>query len=195
MNNQTYYRKPVVSPLQLRPQHPVELMMKKATDTQDKEHPVRKEIERVIGSYQLEARVEEDTETISTLARQGVIAFLCTVKRDGQIIGIGRGSAVLNQNHKFIERTVHSAFNSCLLSAIAQSSKCLDAVVNPHNISVDETPADGNSEMATTKQKDFLTQLVNKKVRDESVVGWWMENIGTMTKNDASTAIQELSGK
>ncbi|MDO8451305.1 MAG: hypothetical protein Q7S76_00365 [bacterium] len=183
-----------LSPYQLKPQHPIELMREKAKDVQDGEHPARKEIQRVVGTYQMTAEVVEDKETLATLSRPGVIAFLCTIKREGQIIGIGRGSAVLNQMNKFISRTVHAAFNYSLLSAVAQSTRALDALIDPRGDMSLES-ADAVQEPITDKQKSYLTELVQKKVRDESTIGWYMENIGTMTKDRASTAIQELSGK
>ena len=188
MNNATYYRKPVsvVSPYQI--------MKKQAADVQDGEHPARKEIQRVVGTYEMTAEVVEDKETLATLSRPGVIAFLCTIKRDGQVVGIGRGSAVLNQMNKFIARTVHAAFNFSLLSAVAQSTRALDAMIDPHGEMSLES-AETIREPATGKQKSYLTELVQKKVRDESTIGWYMENISAMTKDRASSAIQELSGK
>lgn len=179
------YQKPVVSPLQ---------MMQKSFDIRREEHPVQKEVRRVVGTYEMTAEVVEDKETLATLSRPGVIAFLCRIKRDGQIIGIGRGSAVLNQMNKFIGRTVHAAFNYSLLSAVAQSTRALDAMIDPHGEMSLES-AGVVQEPITDKQKSYLTELVQKKVRDESTIGWYMENISTMTKDRASAAIQELSGK
>ncbi|MDO8571658.1 MAG: hypothetical protein Q7R79_03180, partial [bacterium] len=104
MNDVTMYKRSVISPLQFKPKHPIELMREKAADTQDEDHPVRKEIQKVVGKYEMTAEVVEDKETLATLSRPGIIAFLCTIKREGQIVGIGRGSAVLNQMNKFIAR-------------------------------------------------------------------------------------------
>lgn len=183
-----------LSPYQIKPQHPIERMQEKAANVQDEEHPARKEIQRVVGTYEITAEVIEDKETLATLSRPGVIAFLCRIKRDGQIVGIGRGSAVLNQMNKFISRTVHAAFNHALTSAIVQSTRALDAMIDPYgDISLESSEA--VQEPITDKQKSYLTELVSKKVRDESTIGWYMENIGGMTKDRASAAIQELSGK
>lgn len=189
MNNATYYRKPVsvVSPYQT--------MKKQMSDVQDNEHPAQKEIQRVVGKYEMTAEVVEDKETLATLSRPGVIAFLCTIKRDGRVIGIGRGSAVLNQTNKFIARTVHAAFNYSLLSAVAQSTRALDAMIDPHgNMSLES--AETVQEKITDKQKSYLTELVQKNIRGEDSVVWWMNQInGGMSKDEASSAIQELAGK
>ena len=190
--NQTY--KSQLSPYQPKMRHPIELLKEKAADVQDGEHPARKEIQRVVGTYEMTAEVVEDKETLATFSRPGIIAFLCTVKREGQIIGIGRGSAVLNQMNKFIARTVHAAFNYSILSAVAQSTRALNAMLDPHgDMSLESSEA--VQEKITDKQKSYLTELVQKKVRDESAIGWWMENISSMTKDQASSHIQELSGK
>ena len=189
MNDATMYRKPAVSVLS-----PYQIMKNKMSNVQDSEHPAQKEIQRVVGTYQMTAEVVEDKETLASLARSGVVAFLCTIKREGQIVGIGRGSAVLNQMNKFIARTVHAAFNYSILSAVAQSTRALNAMLDPHGDMSMES-AETVQEPITDKQKSYLTELVQKKIRDESTIGWYMENIGSMTKDRASSAIQELSGK
>ncbi len=200
MNDATMYKRSVISPLQFKPKHPIELMRQKVADTQDEEHPVRKEIQRVVGTYQLSATVAEDKMDIATLRSiPGLVAFICSIKNaSGEIIGIGRGSVALGRNQKFLEKAVHSAFNFSLLSAVAQSSRCLDAIVSPRlgDMSIEETGQENIIQECTSKQKSYLTELVQKKIRDEDALVWWMNQINSgMSKNDASSAIQELSGK
>lgn len=180
------YQKPVVSPIQ---------MMQKSFDIRRPEHPAQDEVRRVVGSYQLTADVKVDEQTLQKLGHiKGLIAFVAEIKRNGVVIGEGRGSAVLNSTQRFISRTVHSAFNSSLLGAMAVATKALDAFADPHeDIGLESVEA--IQEKITDKQRSYLTELVQKKVRDESTIGWWMENISTMTKDRASVAIQELSGK
>src|SRR3989344_9659308 len=162
MNNATAYRSRITSPVA----SPYQLIKKQMSDVQDSEHPAQKEIQRVVGTYEMSAEVVEDKETLTTLSRPGVVAFLCKIKCDGQIIGIGRGSAVLNQMNKFIARTVHAAFNYSLLSAVAQSTRALDAMLDPRgDMSLESSEA--VQEPITDKQKSYLTELVQKKVRDE----------------------------
>ena len=184
-----------LSPYQPKMRHPIELLKEKAANVQDVEHPARKEIQRVVGTYQMTADVVEDKETLATLSRPGVIAFLCTIKRDGQIIGIGRGSAVLNQMNKFISRTVHAAFNYSILSAVAQSIRALDNMIDPHGDMSLES-AEAVQEKITDKQKSFLTTLVQKKIKDVDAHVFWMNQINSgMSKDQASSHIQDLAGK
>lgn len=171
-------------------------MRQKAADTQDKEHPARKEIRRVLGIYQLTAEVTEDKQTLDTLGHiPGLIAFICNIKRDGELIGTGRGSAVLNGMQKFIARTVHFAFNSSVLNAVAQSTKAIDSMANPNvnELGIEEPVQDDViREKISDKQRSFLTTLVRKNVHDESTLTWWMNQIGEMNSRQASEAIKSF---
>lgn len=175
---------------------PYQIMKKQMSDTNRDEHPARKEIERVVGVYQLTAEVKEDENTLADLAHvPGIIAFICNVKRDGELIGTGRGSAVLNGTNKFIARTVHFAFNSSVLNAVAQSTKAIDSMANTNvnDIGVEETVQDDViRERISDKQRSFLTTLVRKNVHDESTLTWWMNSIGEMDSRQASDAIKSF---
>jgi hypothetical protein len=191
MNNATYYRKPPVSVVS-----PYQIMKKQMSDTNSDEHPARKEIQRVVGTYQLTAEVKEDANTLSDLAHvPGIIAFICNVKRDGELIGTGRGSAVLNGMSKFIARTVHFAFNSSVLNAVAQSTKAIDSMANPNvnELGIEETGQDSvMSEGITDKQRSYLTTLVRKNVNDPDTVVWWMNQLNEMDSRQASDAIKSF---
>lgn len=192
MNNTTYYKKPTASLVS-----PYQIMKKQMSDVQNTEHPAQKEIKKVVGIYQMTAEVQEDKLDIASLRSiPGLIAFICSIKNaSGEIIGIGRGSVALGRNQKFVEKAVRSAFNFSILSAIAQSSRALDAIANPHgDISLESVEA--IPESITDKQKSYLTELVQKKIKDVDAHVFWMNQInGGMSKNDASSAIQELAGK
>lgn len=190
MNNATYYRKPPVSVVS-----PYQIMKKQMSDTNREEHPARQEIQRVVGTYQLTAEVKEDAGTLSDLAHvPGIIAFICNIKRDGELIGTGRGSAVLNGMSKFIARTVHFAFNSSVLNAVAQSTKAIDSMANPASaLGIEERVQDSvMAEGITDKQRSFLTTLVRKNVHDESTLTWWMNSINEMDSRQASDAIKSF---
>ena len=170
-------------------------MKKQMSDTNRDEHPARKEIERVVGIYQLTAEVTEDRQTLDTLGHiPGLIAFICNIKRNGELIGTGRGSAVLNGMHKFIARTVRFAFNSSVLNAVAQSTKAIDSMANPHSeLGIEEAVQDSvMAEGITDKQRSFLTTLIRKNVHDESTLTWWMTQINDMDTKQASDAIKSF---
>ena len=94
----------------------------------DKRHPVFQEIAKNLGVIHLTATVAEDTQTRNLLKFPGVIAFICTLRKGSEIIGIGRGSTILNRMNKFIERTVKVAFNSAVIESVMQSTKMLNTL-------------------------------------------------------------------
>ena len=107
---------------------PFQIMERKMLNTQSKGHPVAEEVQKSVGTYELSATFEEDSQTLQTLKHvPGLIAFICTLKKGTQIIGQGRGMAVLNKVNRFIERTVRAAFNASLVDAVVRS-KLLDAL-------------------------------------------------------------------
>ncbi len=177
------YQKPVVSPLQ---------MMQKSFDIRRPEHPAQDEVRRVVGSYQLTADVKVDKQTLQKLGHiKGLVAFVAEIKRNGVTIGEGRGSAVLNSTNRFISRTVHAAFNSSLLGAMAVATKALDAFADPHD-EVSLEPVETIQEKITDKQRSFLTTLVRKNVHDEVTITWWMNQLNEMDSRQASDAIKSF---
>lgn len=189
--NQTTYRSRTALPVA----SPYQLIRKEMSNVHSDEHPARKEIERVLGNYQLIVTVEEDKQTLDTLGHiPGLIAFICNIKRDGELIGTGRGSAVLNGMNKFIARTVHFAFNSSVLNAVAQSTKAIDSMANSNvnDMGIEETEESVIREGITDKQRSFLTTLVRKNVNDESTLTWWMNQINEMDTKQASDAIKSF---
>jgi len=182
-----------VSPYQLKAKHPIQFLREKAYDTQDKAHPVREEIQRCLGSHTLTAIVEEDMQTLTALKGvEGVIAFLCTLTKNGQVISQGRGSAVLNQNHRFIGRTVGCAFNAAISDAAIRCTKVLDTFRDKTEAEIEESLRGSDTEPATTKQLEYLQQLIQSKVTDEDERRRWEAQLGELTKNAASSAIQSL---
>lgn len=133
------------------------------TNVQNKRNPAFEEIAKSIGTYNLIATIEEDTETLSLFKHvPGLIAFMAILKTaDGEILGIGRGTATLNRMSKYVDRAVCYAKNSALIDAMVRSTKTLDALY------LQETSTQENSEdvqnLATEKQKNFLTKLVDEK--------------------------------
>lgn len=182
-----------LSPYQLKPKHPIEILRTKAYDTQDKEHPVRQEVKKCLGSHSITAVVEEDMQTLTALKGvEGVIAFLCTLTKNGQVISQGRGSAVLNQNHRFIGRTVGCAFNAAISDAAIRCTKVLDTFRDKTEAEIEESLRGSDTEPATEKQLEYLRQLIQTKVTNGEERRRWEEQLGTLTKDAASASIQQF---
>ncbi len=188
----TAYKPSIISPYQA--------MQKKTFDTQDKKHPAREEIERCVGTYNLTAVIEEDIQTQAIMKHvPGLISFLCTLLKDGQVIAQGYGSSILSSTNKFFQRAVSSAFNSSLADATIRATKVLDTFRNPDKSSIstalDEAyEAKNRNEFIgiTEKQKSYLFELIQTNVPDEDERRRWESQINELSKDEASEAIQNF---
>lgn len=188
----TAYKPSIISPIQM--------IQKKTFDVQDKKHPVREEIAKCVGTYNLTAVVEEDIQTQAIMKHiPGLISFLCTLLRDGKVIAQGYGSSILNSSNKFLLRAVSSAFNSALADATIRATKVLDTFRNPDNSAVSTAlneayEAKNRNEFipSTEKQKSYLFELIHTNIADEDERRRWESQIDQLSKDEASEAIQSF---
>lgn len=172
-------------------------------DVSNKNHPVREVINKCIGNYNIIASFEEDRETVAKLKNPSIVAFTCTIKRDGNVIGIGRGHSALSPVNKYIEKTVHTAFNYSLIDAISKTTRIIDALhtdkTEMSSTSHDVKELESNNytaietcgaEMITDKQRNYLLELINVNVSDSEERDRWSSQISEFTKEEASEAIQ-----
>lgn len=170
--------------------HPADQIRKKAYDFRGETHPVREIIKKCLGTHALTAVVEEDIQTLGTMKDvEGLVAFLCTLVKDGRVIAQGRGSSVISPTNRFIQRAVACAFNASFADAAIRSSKVLDTFRGKTGISEEEYPVD---EPATDRQREFLRQLVHTNIADEEELERWESQIGEFTKAEASKAIESF---
>jgi len=165
---------------------------------QDDRHPVHQEILKSVGTINLTATFAEDTQTLAVFKHiPGVIAMVCTLKKDGEVIGVGRGTAVINRVNRYIEKTVRASANASLVDAIFHSTKMLDALlINAGTkTGVDEVGRQDNLNLASDKQKKYLRELVQSKTSSLSDKFQWESKIESFTREEASAAIQDLVNK
>jgi hypothetical protein len=82
----TYYKPQIISPYQI--------MGKKVSNPQ---HPITEEIKKNIGKFDLTIEFEEDRPTIEMFKKiSNLIAYICRIRKDGEIIGFGHGASVVN---------------------------------------------------------------------------------------------------
>ncbi|MCR4334749.1 MAG: hypothetical protein NUV47_03435 [Patescibacteria group bacterium] len=191
----TIYKQPsVLSPLQI--------MRSKAFDVQDKRHPASREMTKSVGTINLTATIEEDTQTANLFKDHipGFIAFICFLKKGNDILSVGRGNAVLNRMNKYVERTVRSAFNASLIDAVVRSTKTLDALYLDATDKKDsEIPLDqlyNKSEVneyapepASEKQISYLTSLISTNVTDGDERERFESEMASLSKDQASEMI------
>jgi len=175
----------------------------KAFDVNDNKHPIREEIRKCLGVYDFTAEFEEDTATFRTFEHiPGLVAFICTLRKGDKIIGVGRGSSVINRLNRYVERAVHTAFNATLLNATFHAARVLNSFhpsANSQSKGLDVALPDVYLaktsyclEGITGKQKAFLLELIRVKITDRGELSRWELKIDNLTKEEASEAIQSF---
>lgn len=165
---------------------------------QDDRHPVHQEIMKSVGTINLTATFEEDIQTLGVFKHiPGVIAMVCTLKKDNEVIGVGRGTAVINRVNKYIEKTVRASVNASLVDAIFHSTKMLDALhINASpRAGIDEASGGTETNLASDKQKKYLREILRSRASTLSEKLAWESKIESFTKEEASKAIQDLVNK
>lgn len=154
------------------------------------EHPAREAIQQCLGNHTLTAVIEEDMTTLATMKHiDGLVAFLCTLTKDGKVISQGHGSVVLGPNNRFIQRAIASAFNSALADAVIRATKVLDTF---RGKTEGEDSYNDVSEPATEKQRDYLRQLIYTNVDNDDERERWESQLTELTKSEASKAIENF---
>jgi hypothetical protein len=184
------------------PYQPTRQVQLKASNYQEMNrpvHPVREEMDKVIGQYNLTAVIREDTATLATMNHVGgLIAFICSLMKDGKVISEGRGATVLGPNNKWLTRAVESAFNSALSDAVIRSTKVLGTFLSSTGSAVSlesaygEIEAQKNSEPSTEKQRNYLYQLITQNVDDEEEREQRLSQVDELSKQEACRMIEEL---
>lgn len=181
----TLYKTKVASPYQ-----PVR---KTATPNVSKQHPAEPEIARCMGDYNFTALFEKDTQAYEMFKNiPNLIAFICTIKKDGIAIGQGKGMSVLNQANKYVEKTVQTVWNYALIDAISKTTRILDAFHSTTASGDYSVKEPYESEMITDKQRSYLLELINTNVSDNEERDRWSSQISEFTKEEASEAIQSF---
>ena len=177
-----------------------------AFNVQDDRHPARKEVLKTIGSYNFTAEIQEDAQALALFKKPGLIAFVCTLKRnkggESEVLGQGRGVAILNRLNRYVERTIQSAASAALVDAVVKSTKVLDtlgiemAVPAKPSMAIGEAyqaKEDEESDLATIKQVGYLRQLISMHVEDDSERERFLSHIDQLTKGEASELIQKYA--
>lgn len=197
MNSTAYKPRHIRSPFQ--PARQVQLKASNYQEMNHPVHPVTEEINKVLGSYNLTAVIKEDTATLTTMKHiGGMIAFICSLSRDGKVISEGRGATLLGPNNKWLTRAVESAFNSALADAVIKSTKVLGTFLSPSGSAISLEAAYGeiesqkNSEPSTEKQRNYLYQLITQNVDDEEEREQQLAQVDQLSKKEACVAIEQF---
>lgn len=183
----TSYKKNIPSPFQFR-NRPYNIENNMA---------VRDEIKKNICTLNLTAEFTEDVQTLQAFKHiPGVIAFLCVLKKDGQVIGFGRGMSVVTQANRYLNRVVNFSQNAALIDSVVRATKMLDALhLNNNQQSTDVVSRDTYETKEvegfipiTDRQMKFLSKLLQSNAASEKE----LSQVEFLSKNEAREKINLL---
>ena len=182
MQKQTYRGQP----------SPYQIMRKRALDVSDEKHPVREELRRHYGTYNFTATFEEDVDTARAFKHiSEYLPVICTLRKDGKVIAIGRGASVLSPMNRSIQRAVYGAINGSWLSASNNACKVFD--LERMDVVSDKPGIAMEPVLATEKQRAWLRELILLNCEDDTDRQQRIEALDTLTKDEASQQIQMLA--
>jgi len=164
-------------------------------DVRNNNHPVRDEVKRICGiTYDINVSFEEDTATLKSFGHvPGIVAILCTFRKDGEVLAFGRSLSIFTKNSKWMERTIGAAFNGSFMSAANSAVKVLETLRLSSSSSSAHTKPNGES--ASSKQIMFLQRLLPKisvaPKRQELAKAL---SDGSRTKSEAGAWIKSILG-
>ncbi len=156
-------------------------------------HPIKQEVQKHIGSFSFTAVFEEDTEALSAFKNEGLIAYRCILKTaDGQrTLGIGHGINVLSAENRYLSKSVKWAHSGAFIAAVTNALKFPDLSGSPTSDFGVPNNEIASVFMATDKQKAYIRELIASAVPEDEQEEW-LQQVETMSKEDASEAIQML---
>ncbi len=143
--------------------------------------------EKLCSIYNLSATFEKDAETMSSFSIPGLIAYTCTLSRNGVIQGQGRGCSTLAKCEGDPNKAIKMAEKSSYISATIRTTGLSDIFTQdletmPVSV-ITETPeqeedahrpltAKDMRNLITARQKSFLESLIIEKVATEEKQKW-----------------------
>jgi len=188
---ETIYKTNTISPFQIK---------KESFNYPRKTQPIQDEIKKHIGTLKITASFSNDAQFSEKFSHvPGFVAFLCKLTINDELVGCGRGTAVLSRVNRFVERTLLSAKNASLIDAVVQSTKILDVIYlkqNPQNgTTLDEAYQINSTEQTipiTDKQKSYLLELFRTKISDPTERSREESQVDKLTKEEASAKISHF---
>jgi hypothetical protein len=165
--------------------------------------------EKLATIYSLVATFTKDNETLESFPGvDGLIPYICTLTRSGEVVGQGRGSAVLRLNNNDANKTMKMAEKSAFISAVIRSTGLSDIFtsdledMSPEVIQEEMVSNSSNffpkkyeggeDEPITAKQKDLLTSLIFERIASPTERERWLQEAESCSKFDASELISSF---
>ena len=143
--------------------------------------------EKLCSIYNLSATFEKDAETMSSFSIPGLIAYTCTLSRNGVIQGQGRGCSTLAKCEGDPNKAIKMAEKSSYISATIRTTGLSDIFTQDLETmpvtTIIETPEQEEEarrpltvkdvrNVITEKQKVFLASLITEKVAAKEKQKW-----------------------
>lgn len=169
----------------------------------NKNHPVKELIQKYTGVYNLTATFEQDLETTQKLSHfSGVVAFICTIRKNGQVVGIGRSHNILSSSNKFLEKVINASFSYSFIDAISKTTRAMDTFLTDKNIPPQEETTTPNSNYVvkellesdgriSDKQRSYLEELIKVNLDGEERESM-MNQLDDMSRQEASQMIKNF---
>jgi hypothetical protein len=165
--------------------------------------------EKLAAIYSLVATFEKDIETIESFSGvEGLVAFVCTLTRMGEVVGQGRGAATLRDNGDDPNKCIKMAEKSAYISSVIRSTGLSDIFTSDledmPKESIQSVPAEASTgippkgpyqpgdEPITEKQKTLLYSLIAEKIYNPREREKWLQEAESCSKYDASELISSF---
>lgn len=165
--------------------------------------------EKLAAIYSLVATFEKDSETIESFRSvEGLVAFICTLTRMGEVVGQGRGAATLMDNGNDANKTIKMAEKSAYISSVIRSTGLSDIFTSDledmPSDSIQSVPAEASTDIPprgpyqpgdepiTEKQKTLLYSLIAEKIYNPREREKWLQEAESCSKYDASELISSF---
>ncbi len=177
--------------------------------------------EKLASLYQLVATFEKDTATMESFKIDGLVAYKCTLSRNGVTVAESVGAAVLGDHQNNVHTTIRLCEKRCFVGAIIRGVGCSDfftsdledlpeAVIQsasgweaeraniddhdyPAERSESERVEEGEYEVPITeRQREYLHSLASQNLDDGREKEEYLANIETLSKSDACSAIKAM---
>lgn len=140
--------------------------------------------EKIASIFGWQSEFRKDEDVMGSFKLDGLIAFVCDLRKGGEFVGQGRGAATLGKNAGDPNKTIKMAQKSAFIDAVLRSSGLSDFFTQDlgpedegssyNHLSKDRNPGDAGQQgdfegapkavaPATEKQKAFIRTLMQDK--------------------------------
>ena len=163
--------------------------------------------EKLATIYSLVATFKRDTETLESFKSiDGLVAYVCTLTHSGEVVGQGRGAAVLQSHGNDANKTIKMAQKSGFIDAVIRATGLSDIFTcDLEDMPIESIQGEGVKntndylpgpqeevlDAITPKQKKLLTELIFERI-DREEREQWLAEVDSLSKFDASERISGL---